>query len=104
MVLYRACVGVGSALCQRALRLNKESAELWLFFFWLEIDYVQRLKQRKEALGLLDSLDEKDRMFLQGWPAPSACRCGLAVTVVWWAGQALFHGPFSRMPPNLTPL
>lgn len=43
---------------QKGLRLNADASELWVAFFTLECDFVTKLRERREALGLGDKAEE----------------------------------------------
>lgn len=50
------------AYFQRGLRLNSDSSELWVAFFGVEVAFVEKLRERREALGLVTGEGEdKDR-------------------------------------------
>jgi hypothetical protein len=78
-------------LLQRALRVLPDCADLWVYFFKMELQYIAKLRERKRVLGLLqlkpdqaenvskeeedmlrlskeekDLLDDKDNAFLGG--------------------------------------
>lgn len=52
-------------LYQRALRMNPESAKLWLSYAQFELTYVLKLLARRKVLGLLTDKQQKDDLAAQ---------------------------------------
>ncbi|XP_046856303.1 U3 small nucleolar RNA-associated protein 6 homolog [Xenia sp. Carnegie-2017] len=46
------------SLMQRALRLNPESCHLWLEYFRLELLFMEKVKKRRQLLGVQDQKDK----------------------------------------------
>ncbi|KAL5473165.1 hypothetical protein EMCRGX_G027613 [Ephydatia muelleri] len=47
------------ALLQQGIRANPESKHLWMELFRMELLYVEKMKKRRDLLGLEDPVDEK---------------------------------------------
>lgn len=44
---------------QRGLRLNRDSHQLWLQYFKLELIYVEKIKARRKILGISNNKDDE---------------------------------------------
>lgn len=60
LIVINVCEGLGNlpwavllaVLCQRALRMNAGSSELWWHYLRLELCYIDKLRQRQKLLGI----------------------------------------------------